>query len=122
MTPFAWSALSFFLGLILGHWLALGRDKRKELNDAVAPVRAWVARQLMNPDSDLWPPPGVAELDAMHQRLSKSDSARFSAAWTSVLLAYAKARSVDSWGAAVFAPTDEGLEALRVLAQITRAR
>jgi hypothetical protein len=28
-----WSALSFFGGLILGHWLAIGRDKRKELNE-----------------------------------------------------------------------------------------
>jgi hypothetical protein len=27
------SLLTFFLGLILGHWLAIGRDKRKEFND-----------------------------------------------------------------------------------------
>jgi len=27
------SWLTFFLGLGLGHWLALGRDKRKEFND-----------------------------------------------------------------------------------------
>lgn len=27
------SLLTFFLGLGLGHWLAIGRDKRKEFND-----------------------------------------------------------------------------------------
>lgn len=38
------SLLTFFLGLVLGHWLAIGRDKRKEFNDAVVPVRNWLLR------------------------------------------------------------------------------
>lgn len=45
------SFLTFLLGLILGHWLAIGRDKRKEFNEAVAPVRGWLlgAKDTPNP-------------------------------------------------------------------------
>ena len=34
------SALTFLLGLALGHWLAVGRDKRKEFNAAAEKFRA----------------------------------------------------------------------------------
>ncbi|MBB6066268.1 hypothetical protein [Pseudoxanthomonas broegbernensis] len=37
--------LTFFLGLLLGNWLSIGRDKRKEFNDAVAPIRSWLLMQ-----------------------------------------------------------------------------
>lgn len=43
------SILTFLLGLILGHWLAIGRDKRKEFNEAVAPVREWLLRAKDSP-------------------------------------------------------------------------
>lgn len=32
------SAVSFLAGLALGHWLSLGRDKRKDFNTIAAPV------------------------------------------------------------------------------------
>jgi len=43
------SFLTFLLGLILGHWLALGRDKRKEFNEAVAPIRNWLLTEQNGP-------------------------------------------------------------------------
>lgn len=62
MTTALLSLLTFFLGLILGHWLAIGRDKRKEFNEAVIPVRAWLLREkeAPNPYSRL---PSEEELD-----------------------------------------------------------
>lgn len=50
------SVLSFLLGLILGHWLAIGRDKRKEFNEAAAPIRGWLlgAKDSPNPYMQ-WP-------------------------------------------------------------------
>ncbi|MBF6022798.1 hypothetical protein [Lysobacter niastensis] len=43
------SFITFLLGLILGHWLAIGRDKRKEFNDAVAPIRKWLLTEQDGP-------------------------------------------------------------------------
>ncbi len=45
MTVTLISFLTFLLGLLLGNWLAIGRDKRKEFNDAVGPVRSWLLMQ-----------------------------------------------------------------------------
>jgi len=42
MTTALTGFLTFLLGLLLGNWLAIGRDKRKEFNDAAAPVRGWL--------------------------------------------------------------------------------
>lgn len=43
------SLLTFFLGLLLGNWLAIGRDKRKEFNEANAPIRAWLLKEKDDP-------------------------------------------------------------------------
>lgn len=36
--------VTFLLGLLLGNRLAIGRDRRKEFNEAVAPMRTWLLR------------------------------------------------------------------------------
>lgn len=38
--------LTFLLGLILGHRLSLGRDKRKEFNEIATPIRANLLKQI----------------------------------------------------------------------------
>lgn len=50
------SFLTFLLGLLLGNWLAIGRDKRKEFNEAVTPIRGWLLRARDKPSPyDRWP-------------------------------------------------------------------
>lgn len=49
MTTILVSLLTFLLGLILGHWLAIGRDKRKEFNKALEPIRVWLLRAKDSP-------------------------------------------------------------------------
>ena len=39
-----WPAVTFLLGYLLGHWLALGRDKRKEWNDSLPNAREMFKR------------------------------------------------------------------------------
>ncbi|WP_155647136.1 hypothetical protein [Stenotrophomonas maltophilia] len=67
MSPLAWSVLSFFLGAFLGHRLSLGRDRRKEFNEAAVPVRQFVLSQL----AAGYPvtPPSKLEVDSFAQRL-----------------------------------------------------
>jgi hypothetical protein len=38
--------ITFFLGLILGHRLSLGRDKRKEFNEVSTPIRHALLQQI----------------------------------------------------------------------------
>jgi len=40
MDPLFVNLLTFAAGLLLGHWLSLGRDKRKEFNEVAQRVRA----------------------------------------------------------------------------------
>lgn len=39
INPLALSSLSFLVGTLVGNWVAIGRDKRKEWNDFVLPLR-----------------------------------------------------------------------------------
>lgn len=60
--------LSFFLGLLLGHWLALGRDRRNDLNAALVPVRAALVKCRDRP-SPMCPMPSAVELDLVEHFL-----------------------------------------------------
>lgn len=64
------SAASFLVGVLLGNWTAIGRDKRKEFNEAAAVVR----KAYLGHRRDLRPghiPPSIIELDALELRLPR---------------------------------------------------
>ncbi len=88
MTPLMWSGLSFLLGLLLGHWLALGRDKRREFNEAAAPIRRWAARHVSDPRNHAGEMPTDAEIDAFSQRLGWWNRRKFDRAKATVSSGY----------------------------------
>ncbi|MBX3652757.1 MAG: hypothetical protein KF686_01130 [Ramlibacter sp.] len=60
--PLLFNALAFLVGLIAGHWIALGRDKRQEFNAAVKPIREGI----INADRM----PSETEIDYIAQYMS----------------------------------------------------
>jgi len=43
------SLLTFLIGLIMGNRLAISRDRRKEFNNFVEPIRTWLLFELEDP-------------------------------------------------------------------------
>lgn len=57
------SLLVILIGFLVVHWFAVGRDRRKEFNDASAPIRAWLLSESENPNP-LRAGPSSIEFDA----------------------------------------------------------
>jgi hypothetical protein len=76
-----WSLLTLLLGGILGHRLQLGRDRRKEFNEAAAPVRGWVLKQIESP-CFMTKKLTAAELDAFLVRLPTKKRSEFERLWS----------------------------------------
>lgn len=72
--------VTFLLGLLLGNWLALGRDRRKEFNDAADPVRSYLLLQRAGP-SAYGKVPGVLELANVGDRLPRWRRLGWASAW-----------------------------------------
>ena len=70
------SVVTFALGLLLGHRLALGRDRRKEFNEAARPVRQWLLKQASHLR---WyvDEPSQIEMDCFTSCLSRRQRQRF---------------------------------------------
>jgi hypothetical protein len=47
--PVLLSGLAFFAGILLGNWIAIGRDKRNEYNQAVIPLRERLLEDVRRP-------------------------------------------------------------------------
>ena len=89
------SILTFLVGLIVGHRFALFRDKRKEFNDAAAPIRFW-AIELQKPKHFPAPKPQDFEIDTFLQHLSGRQRKAFNAFLQEYDVAVAKATKIDS--------------------------
>jgi hypothetical protein len=62
--PALTGALGFLSGLLLGHWLSLGRDRRKEYNDIAQPIRDQLLRARDTTRPRIWGM-SAADLDAL---------------------------------------------------------
>lgn len=76
MTTTLISLLTFLLGLLLGNWLAIGRDKRKEFNEAAAPVLGWLLKAKESPSPySSWP--SSQEIDRFIHYLRPGQRSKF---------------------------------------------
>ena len=70
------SLVTFAAGLVIGHWLVIGRDKRKEFNEAARPIRVFLLgrQEALSPTDDQ---PSASEWDAFESCLSRWQRAQF---------------------------------------------
>ena len=79
LDPVLVGLFTFAAGLLLGHRLSLGREKRKEFNEAVEPVRAFFLAESESP-SAYRKRPSQAEFDFLLQVMSPWRRRRFRSA------------------------------------------
>lgn len=106
------TALGFFVGLLLGNWLALGRDKRREFNDAALPIREWLLGQIKN-QSPIVRSPAEIELDLFTQCLPFWSRRGFRRAYEKQKQEREKAIARDSIGGVFYSESGPIVEALR---------
>jgi len=123
MSALGWSVLSFFLGLLLGHWLAIGRDRRKEFNESAWPVRKWILGQLANPNWGVVDRPALAEIDAFVQRLGFRERGRFKLLLDEMDAEYARSLRQDpETGVIIYTRSELLPKIFKQIEPMTRAR
>jgi len=105
------TALGFFIGLGLGHWLALGRDKRREFNDSASPIREWLIGQIKSP-SPFARYPADIEIDLFIQCLPFWSRRGFRSAYEKQRQERGKATDCDSSGFIFYSEVGGIVEAL----------
>jgi len=93
--------LTFFAGLFLGNRLALGRDKRKEFNEAAMPIRSWLLKEAENP-SPYSRPPSTVEVDTFTNCLPPWKRKGFRIAYERQWSARQSAEVRDSFGQVLY--------------------
>lgn len=115
------SILTFLLGLLLGNWLAIGRDKRKEFNEAAAPIRGWLIKEkdAPNPYSAC---PSAQEFDCFIQCLRPWEKAGFMQRLSRYRSLHASAQTHDAIGQVFYSNDSEIRGELNKIFKYTAAR
>ena len=80
------------IGFLLGNWLAIGRDRRKEWNDLINPVRVILIKELTSPG--IFEGVDAISLALICERLPKWKTESF----TRAIEAYGKSRGKENIG------------------------
>ena len=93
--PIFLSSLSFLSGVLIGHWIALGRDKRREFNAIVEPIRRRLVIDLESPPGRM---PNAVELDRLDPYLWPWQRRRLRDAIERHTQCYRERQRVDGYG------------------------
>lgn len=115
-----WTSLGFLVGAIIGHYLALDRDRRKEFNEVADPLRLQLRREL----TDIRANARWAEANAMSligDIVRPWKRARFRCAVADYEHARKEHMEVDSYGQPHYTRTDHIEKAIeKLLAKLKR--
>lgn len=103
--------VNFLLGFLIGHRLALLRDKRREYNKALEPIRAYLLKSIDYPGWQTYP--SLVELDAFIQALPWWMRNGFRKAWNAQNEEAKKALKRGPAGEVSYSPTDGMIAAYR---------
>lgn len=109
------------VGLLVGNWLAIGRDKRKEFNEAAQPIRAWLLSEVEQP-SPYSPPPNVVQIDAFVSYLPFWKRRGFLKAYKRQDCARRDAVETDSYGQSSYKDDNHIKKWLNTLLRYTKKR
>lgn len=121
LDPALTGALGFFSGLLLGHRLTLGRDKRNEYNNLALPIRERLiaARTDNTPQPCL---PSAQELDTLSFYLGLRGKKRLQRALSEYRSAYEQQTRKDSFGQLIWNDPAPALAAIDSLLAAVRLR
>ncbi len=76
LTALAISTVTFLIGLVGGNRLAIGRDRRKEFNTAIEPIRGMLIKERARP-SPMSPSPDSTDIELISSMFGRRKAKRF---------------------------------------------
>ena len=119
--PEAAASLGFLIGLLLGHWLHLGRDKRQEFNKAATPISITLLNEAKDPSPMT---AGLTDIEAKMfiELLYFWQRKRFYKTWNDYSQLKKNSIIRDSFGGASYENKSTIIEHIQNLLQYTKRR